>query len=630
MEGLLQNIRGVVVYLDDVLITGKTAGDHLNSLTMVLDKLQEAGLRLKRTKCSFMEKSVTYLGHKIDSDGLHPLSDAIKKAPAPTNVTQLKAYLGLVTYYARFIPNLSNVLHPLYRLLQRNVPWRWSATEELAFDKSKEHLTSPKLLVHFNPKLPLVLAVDASPYGVGAVLAHINERGEEQPIGYASRTLTVAESNYSQMEREGIACMFGTKKFHSYIYGRPFKLYTDNLALKTLFNESKPIPQQASGRIQRWALALANYEHEINFRPTHKHSNADDLSRLPLLEEAEETEAVPPELVLLIETMENLPITAEAIAEWTMKDSVLARVYKYTQRGWPMEIAAELRPYYNRRTELSTLKGCLLLGSRVIVPHQGQKQIVSELHHGHPGINRMKSLARMYVRWPRMEENIELVVKTCPSCQAQQKETPVVPLKPWKWPARPWTRVHVDYAGPFLGSMFLVIVDAYTKWVEIFRTNSSTSTTTIECLRNTFARFGLPQTLVSDNGPCFTSQEFKEFLMTNGITHLTTAPYHPQSNGLAEKMVQTFKSGMQKMTEGNVSVKLARFLLNYRTTPHSTTGITPAELMFGHRVRTRFDLLHPELDTVMENKQRQQKQFVTSRIRYCDGKQTKTTEAVFR
>ena len=158
-----------------------------------------------------------------------------------------------------------------------------------------------------------------------------------------------------------------------------------------------------------------------------------------------------------------------------------------------------------------------------------------------------------------------------------------------------------------MNSMFLVIVDAHSKWVEIFKTNSATSETTIQCLRNTFARFGIPQTIVSDNGTSFTSQEFQDFTSSNGITHVTTAPYNPQSNGLAERMVQTFKSGMRKLTEGTVETKLVRFLLNYRTTPHSTTRMTPAELMFGRQLRTRFYLLHPELNVKIERKQQQQK-----------------------
>ncbi len=277
MEGLLQGIPGVVVYLDDVLITGKTEEEHLHSLDTVLTRFEEAGLRLKLKKCSFMDSNVSYLGHNINADGLHPMKEkieAIQNAPRPRNVSELKAFLGLLTYYNKFLSKLSVVLFPLYRLLRKTTKWIWTQTQDQAFQKAKDLLTSAPLLVHYDPSKDLMLSFDASPYGVGAVLAHVDEDGNEQPIGYVSRTLTAAERNYAQMEREGLACIYGIKTFHSYLFGRSFMLFTDNLALKTLFNEKQPTPQNSSGRIQRWALTLSSYEYQIVFRPTYKHSNA--------------------------------------------------------------------------------------------------------------------------------------------------------------------------------------------------------------------------------------------------------------------------------------------------------------------------------------------------------------------
>ena len=207
MDNLLQVIQGVVVYLDDVLITRKTEQEHLATVDTVLSKLKTAGLRLNKTKCSLMTELVQYLGHLIDSKGLHPIAEnvtAIGDAPTPKNVTQLKAYLGIITYYGHFISNLSHVLFPLYRLLRRDKDWRWTKKENKAFQDSKDILISSKLLVHFNPNLELTLACDASLYGIGVMLAHTYPDGTEKPIGYASRTLTPPERNYSQLEREGL------------------------------------------------------------------------------------------------------------------------------------------------------------------------------------------------------------------------------------------------------------------------------------------------------------------------------------------------------------------------------------------------------------------------------------------
>jgi len=204
MEGLLQGIPHVTVYLDDILITGETEAEHLKSLEQVLERLAKAGLRVKKPKCIFMAPSVAYLGHVIDAKGIHPLPDkvkAIQQAPTPKNVTELKSYLGLLTYYGKFLPNLSSRLSPLYKLLRKHVPWKWTSKQDKAFQDSKELLTSSQLLVHFNPKLPLLLACDASAYGIGAVLAHLMPDGSEQPIGYASRTLNSAERNYSSWKK---------------------------------------------------------------------------------------------------------------------------------------------------------------------------------------------------------------------------------------------------------------------------------------------------------------------------------------------------------------------------------------------------------------------------------------------
>ena len=221
IEGLLQGIRGVVVYLDDILITGSTSKEHLETLEQVLSRLESAGLRVKWKKCEFMKESVEYLGHKIDATGLHPLPakvKAIREAPKPQSVHELKSYLGILTYYDKFLPNLSSTLYPLYRLLQKNTCWRWGKEQEKAFAASKDLLTSSNFLTHFDSSLKLTLACDASAHGLGAVLAHKMPDGSEKPIGYASRTLTKAERNYSQLEKEGLSCVFGIKKFHDYLF----------------------------------------------------------------------------------------------------------------------------------------------------------------------------------------------------------------------------------------------------------------------------------------------------------------------------------------------------------------------------------------------------------------------------
>ena len=186
-------------------------------------------------------------------------------------------------------------------------------------------------------------------------------------------------------------------------------------------------------------------------------------------------------------------------------------------------------------------------------------------------------------------------------CQSNKGNPPKAPLHPWEWPSRPWSRLHIDHAGPFHGKLFLIVVDAYSKWIDVQIVPSTSAEATIAALRPIFSTFGLPQQLVSDNGTGFTSAQFQEFLSQNGVKQILTSPYHPSSNGLAERAVQTFKNSVSKL-EGPMEVRLSKFLFKYRVTPHTSTGISPAELLMGRRLRTHLDLLYPDISVRMENK----------------------------
>lgn len=480
MEGLLGDIDHVVVYLDDILITGATVAGHLATLEKVLCRLKEAGLRLKKGKCRFLEKSVTYLGHLIDSDGLHPTAEkikAIQDAPNPRNVTELKAFLGLLSYYSRFLPHLPSVLAPLYALLRKNHKWTWRTRETEAFSKAKELLTSNNLLTHYDSSLELILACDASMYGIGAVLSHRMPDKTERPIAFASRTLSQSERNYSQIEKESLACIFGVKRFHAYIFGHHFTLVTDHKPLITLFNESKAIPTQVSPRIVRWALTLATYEYTIRFKTTQQHSNADALSRLPLLiEENQSKVALPEEFVLLLNYLSEAPVSCLQLKQWTSRDVLLSQVMEFVNCGWPETVETALQPYWVRRNELSVLRGCMVWGNRMIIPEKGREALLEELHSSHQGMTGMKQRARSCIWWPGMDRDIEDRVKRCNTCQTMSKTVPEASLHTWPWPTRPWSRIHLDFAGPIQNQMILVIIDAHSKWIEALHMPSATST----------------------------------------------------------------------------------------------------------------------------------------------------------
>ena len=419
MDTILQGIPRVLCYIDDLLITGSTEKEHLQNLDEVLRRLQHNGITVKPSKCHFLKDSVEYLGHKIDADGLHTTTKkvaAIQQAPKPVNQQQLRSFLGLLQYYGKFIPNLSTMINPLNALLLKNQPWKWTNDCEQAFKEAKLALSSASVLVHYDPKLPLRLAADASAYGVGAVISHTYPDGEERPIAYASRTLTSSEKNYSQLEKEALSLIFGVKKFHQFLYGRRFTLFTDHKPLTTILGPKQGVPPIAAARLQRWALFLSAYNYRIEFKSTTAHANADCLSRLPLPTSSESPSAsatVSKADVFVVRQIEALPVTAVELRAATRCDPILSKVLQYTKKGWPSKVPEVLKPYHNRRDQLTLEDDCVMWGVRVLVPQRLQQRVLEELHQSHLGIARSKALARSHVWWPKLDSAIETMTKSC-------------------------------------------------------------------------------------------------------------------------------------------------------------------------------------------------------------------------
>ncbi|UYV66064.1 K02A2.6-like [Cordylochernes scorpioides] len=596
MDILLKGIPMVFCALDDILITGKNDQDHLKNLECVLQRIQEAGLKLRKDKCSFLAPSLEYLGHKIAKEGLQPLPskvEAIQAAPSPTNLTELRAFLGLLTYYSRFIPNIT-----IIQLSKKEQKWKWETPEERAFKDIKEKLVHSTLLVHFDPRKRQILSCDASGVGIGAVLSQVQGDNDKRPVAFASRTLTPAEKKYSQLEREALGIVFGVTRFRNYLLGNSFTLRTDHKPLVTLFSENKGIPTIAANRIQRWAIILSAYQYKIEYIKGTSNTEADVLSRLPMFTpepDSKEPDSEPVELVLLMDALDSSPVTSDDIRKSLPGDPVLRQALYYTLQGWseetPKEI--ELMPYWSRRCELGACEGLLFWGNRVIIPTNLRAKMLDELHNSHQGIVGLKSVARTLFWWPGLDKDIEETVRRCNCCQSLACMPPRATPVNWPPTNQPWDRVHIDHLGPFEQKLYLIVVDACTKWIEAIPVPNTSTRETIEQLRCLFARFGIPRTLVSDNGTGFTSEEFRQFMTRNGIRHLRTAPFHPSSNGLAERAVQTIKTGLKKVQQGSISQRLAEILMGYRRTPIASIGKSPSEMMFGHNIRSRLDLILP-------------------------------------
>ncbi|XP_054287559.1 uncharacterized protein K02A2.6-like [Macrosteles quadrilineatus] len=478
---------------------------------------------------------------------------------------------------------------------------------ENAFVKGKDLLLSDRILIPFNPKLDLVVTADASPYGVGALISHRLPDNSERPVAFASRTLSPQEQRYPQIEREALALVFAVKKFHTFLYGRHFLMVTDHRPLTYLLGPTKNIPTLAAARVQRWAIILSTYNYDLVYKKGSEIPNADALSRLPCGNNSCDDDEGE---VNFFAATDELPITYKEISTATRYDPILSKVLDFTMHGWPNSTNdAQLTPYITRSSELSVDRDCLLWGRRVIVPEPYRKEIMMLLHKEHPGETRMKSLARSYVWWPNLDRDLEGVVKTCKICQTTRNSSSLTPLQQWSWTKHCWQRIHVDFAT-FDTKDFLIVVDSYSKWLEVFHMKTTTSSKTIEKLRSCFSAYGLPCTLVSDGGPQLTSQEFNDFLRANGILHVVTPPYHPASNGLAERAVQTTKrSFLRQLLEDDQSNKsrtlqhrIDSFLFTYRNTPHTITGSTPAELFLRFKPRNHLSLLKPHLPSDLNKK----------------------------
>ena len=614
LEQLFADLPHVGVFLDDIIITGSNPTEHFDNLNKVFDRLSSSGLRVKKEKCTFFAKSVNYLGHVISKNGVHTCPEkvkAINNTPTPKNVSELRAFIGMVMYYGKFIKGVSTVLTPLYNLLRTGAKWVWNEECKSAFDQVKEALSSSEVLVHYSPDWPLVLTADASAAGVGAVISHLTPAGE-RPIAYASRTLTAAERAYAQIDREALAIIYAVRKFHQYLYGRKFTLRTDHKPLTYIFGNKTGIPVMAASRLQRWAILLSGYSYEIEYVASAKNC-ADALSRLSQSKTKEER----PNEITYLNFVENfLPVTNDDIRESTTRDPLLSRIAFYIQSGWPAAhcLAEELRPYYTKRNELYIERGCVMWGYRVVVPITLREKILNQLHASHMGIVKTKSLARSYVWWPNIDADVETACRSCETCALEAAAPPRAAPRSWPYVAQPWSRLHIDFLGPFHTKTFLVVIDASTKWIEIFEMVKTNAGMVIKVLRALFARFGLPNEVVSDQGPPFTSQEFQEFLSSNGINQSFSPVYHPSSNGAAENAVKLCKRAIKKAMRDSVDVDAAlqTYLLAYRNSIHSTTGDTPAMLLQRRPLRSRLDLLRSSSALHEQVSEAQHKQMASS------------------
>ncbi|XP_037028712.1 uncharacterized protein K02A2.6-like [Bradysia coprophila] len=593
IDAMIAGLDRTCGYQDDITVNGRTIEEHNRNLIALFERIKEWGFNIRHHKCKFMMTEIEFLGFIIDEHGRRPNTakvQAIVDMPEPHDVTTVKSFLGMINYYSKFVKEMKDLRFPLDRLLCKDVKFEWTDECREAFNKAKEILLSDLLLAHYDPNVPIRVAADASIHGLGAVIFHRYNDGSEKAIEHASRSLSPAEKNYGQIEKEALSLVFAVQKFHKMIWGRKFVLETDHKPLLAVFGAKKGIPVHSSSRLQRWAISLMSYDFVVEHKNTENFGHADALSRLI----ANHQSPLEPIIIssiriledsinrILVDAIRVLPVTAEMIAHATKNDELLASVSTYLKSTWPSHIDNDvLKIFYNRRESLCELDDCLLFNDRVVIPLSLQNEILQQLHVAHPGIVRMKALARSYVYWPNIDKDITEYVQRCSRCASTAKTPVKATLSSWPKSSHVWSRVHIDFAGEFQGHYYFVIVDSYSKWPEIFIMNNITSAAAISKLQELNARFGNMSILVSDNGPAFISVEFDEFFKWSGRT-----------------ICRYIQAGTQKSKrEERVPDVLQTFLQRYRMTPNAQlpNNCSPAEVMFGRKMNSVLDLVKPRL-----------------------------------
>ena len=594
MSEILSGLEGVVCLIDDVLIYGNTEEQHHQRLKAALTKISKAGLTLNKEKCIFGVTKISFLGQSVGSDGIKPdprKLQAIQEIKQPSNVTELRRFLGMINQLSKFSPHLANKTQPLRLLLTSKNHWLWGTDQEQAFTKLKESLTSTEVLAMYDPNLDTVVSADASAYGLGAVLRQKQPNGDLRPVAYISRALNSTELKYAQIEKEALAATWACERFQDYLLGKHFKLETDHKPLVPLLS-SKSLDEMPI-RIQRFRLRLMRFSYEIYHVPGKLICTADTLSRAPVAEPDKGDKELQTEVNAFVDiVLENLPATAGKLKEIESlqdEDPVCQQIKMFCEKGWPKlkNLTGPIKQYLPCKSELTVNNGILLRGSRLVIPPALRPEIIEKLHAGHQGFIKCERRAQESVWWPRIRQDIDMKVSKCIVCSMYRSQK-AEPLMPTTFPDRPWQKVGTDIFE-WKKCSYLLVIDYYSRYIEVAKLTSTTSRSVVQHLKSIFSHHGIPDTVMSDNGPQFSSSLFQSFSKEYGFTHSTSSPKYPQANGAAERAVQTVKSLLNK----NEDPYLA--MLCYRATPLEN-GFSPAELLMGRKIRTTVPVLPNTLD----------------------------------
>jgi transposase InsO family protein len=654
INNLLSNLRHFCceVYLDDVIVFGKTWEEFLSNLKKVLARLASGNVRLNLKKCSFGQKEVEFLGNVVSAAGRSISSDRIQglaDMKAPTDIKQLRSFLGLASYYRDFLPNLSMDLEPLSALTRKGTPFNWTGVQQKAFQDTLDKLCSScNSLVFPDWNKPFILRTDACDYGIGAVLLQDNDTAL-LPVVHISRSLTESERKWSIVEKEAFAIVWSCRRLNPYLSGRKFLIQTDHKNLSWIHSSS-------NARVRRWSLEMSELDYEIEYLPGSKNEVADALSRVnpptknepelqtqqvfktaalapipdPILEddadddtelenddteteeEEEETPAhAPPQ------EEEEAPSDDSLLSDWFKLENII----KYTQ-----EAQAEMSPddarylVNNPAARQKHVFGHSVwqINSLTFIPSHCEPlkaNIIALAHdfalYGHGGILRTKKrILEAGLTWRGLAKDVKAYVSSCVACQkvkASLSQMSHGQMQDFR-PTRPHQSLNIDFLKMPKSKdgkqYILVMIDRFSRWVELRAVANADARTTVQCLiESIFCRHGIPEQIMSDQGPHFANAVMKELAEVFEFSQLLTTPYHPKANGSAERVNSIILRTLKILSRGMNECwpdYVAALQMSMNSAYSTPIGMSPFELLYGHPPRTPITAMNPSLPISFE------------------------------
>lgn len=581
-------IKYALVYMDDILIPAQTFEQGMSRLNEVLALLQKGGLTLKLSKCSFFMDNIDFLGFQINADGIKPgerKTEAVSKFPCPTNQHELRQFLGLAGFFRRFIQGFAVLVKPLTDLLRKNSVWNWSTEHITAFEAVKTALVQRPLLALYDPQKETQVHTDASKHGIGGILLQKGNDNLFRPVSYFSRKTTLDEQKFHSFELETLAVVSSLNRFRIYLISIPFKILTDCNALRTTLTKRDLIP-----RIARWWVQLQEFDCDIEYRSGANMSHADALSRNPVDEAKEETHILD---VLTIGT-------DDWIATVQSNDPEIQSIRDILNDPKSVKVVDVIKNYRLKTGKVYRIVGESENDIRWVVP-KGVRWQIAKLNHddlGHFGFDKTFARIQQTYWFPKMRKFIKKYVKSCLEC-AHNKDVGGKQhgeLHPIPKVETPFHTVHADHLGPFIRSKrgntyILVLVDGFTKYINIKPVRDTRSSTTIRVMREHVSYFGAPSRLVTDRGTSFTSSSFRSFIKSMGVQHILNAVATPRANGQVERFNRTILDALATKTNNkddrSWDEHVPDIQIGLNTTIHKTTGKSPSELLFGFNINSR-------------------------------------------